>query len=236
MDLGKGVRLEMVWIAPGEFTMGSPKTETNRNNDEEQHRVKLTKGFWLGKYEVTQQQYLAFTGKNPSRYENAGLDAPVEMVPWTSAMEFCQNLTASEKKKGRLPGGYVYSLPTEAQWEYACRAGDQGSPYSKMGDMAWYNQQSGIATFKVGQKKANPWGLYDMQGNVQEWCLDWYAEYPTAALAIDPIGPKAGTDRVNRGGSWKGGGRDCRPATRNHIIPTSGYNTLGFRLALVPVQ
>ncbi len=146
--------LGMVWMEPGTFMMGSPASESSRYPDEgPQMRVTLTKGFWLGKYPVTQRQWLAVMGKNPSRFTAAGLDV-------------CKNLNEQEAAAGRLPSGYHYTLPTEAQWEYSCRAGTTGQFAGNLDDIAWYAANSGNSTHEVGTKQPNVWGLYDMQGNV----------------------------------------------------------------------
>ena len=231
-DLG----LEMACIRPGTFTMGSPSSEEGRLGSEgPQTRVTLTKGYWLGKTEVTQGQYEALMGSNPSKFTNAGRNAPVEQVSWDYAMEFCRKLTEQERAAGRLPDGYAYTLPTEAQWEYACRAGTAGA-YSGIGyfdAMAWCDQNSGNTTHPVAQKQANAWGLYDMHGNVWEWCRDWHGDYP-GGDATDPAGPSSGSDRVNRGGGWSNAAQNCRSALRLWYAPGIRSDNLGFRLALAP--
>ena len=229
------LNLEMVYIRPGTFTMGSPVTEQGRNDDEIQHTVILTEGFWLGKTVVTQAQWEAVMGGNPSKFKNAGRDAPVEQVSWDDAMQFCRKLTERERQAGHLPEGHEYTLPTEAQWEYACRAGTTG-PFAGNGDldsMGWYNQNSGNTTHPVAQKQPNAWGLYDMHGNVWEWCRDWYGHYPGGSVT-DPTGPSSGSDRVLRGGSWYSGAAYCRSADRYWFSPGDRYIILGFRLALAP--
>ena len=234
VDLGGGVALDLLWIGPGTFTMGSPETEVGRSGDEgPQRQVRVTKGYWLGKYEVTQAQWQALMGSNPSQYQNMGRDAPVEMVSWDQAMEFCRKLTEQEKRAGRLPAGFRYTLPTEAQWEYAARAGTTG-PFGGTGElqeMGWYNYNSGNTTKPVGQKRANAWGLHDMHGNVWEWCSDWYGNYPGGSVT-DPTGPSSGTNRVSRGGGWNFGAPLCRSAKRNWDSPGIRDRYLGFRLAL----
>ncbi|MBO4545754.1 MAG: formylglycine-generating enzyme family protein [Verrucomicrobia bacterium] len=238
------IGLDMVWIEPGTFMMGSPENEQGRANNETQHKVTLTQGYWLGKYEVTQKQYQAIMGKNPSNFKGATL--PVEKVSWEDAMAFCAKLTASEKEAGRLPSGYEYTLPTEAQWEYACRAGTttalnsgkdltNGTQCSEMGEVGWYSYNSGEKTHPVGQKKPNAWGLYDMHGNVLEWCLDWNGDYPLAPVT-DPTGPDNGTSRVIRGGGWNFIAGGCRSASRSNYGPTYNSYFCGFRVALSSVQ
>jgi formylglycine-generating enzyme required for sulfatase activity len=240
IPLSDKVNLDLIWIEPGTFTMGSPEDELGRESDETQHEVTLTQGYWLGKFEVTQAQYEAVMGENPSRF--TGADLPVEKVTWNDAKEFCVKLTEIEKAAGRLPGGYEYTLPTEAQWEYACRAGtttalNSGKNLSdtkqcpEMDEVGWYGFNSDETTHPAGQKKPNAWGLYDMHGNVFEWCLDWYGKYPASSVT-DPTGPSTGSGRVVRGGSWLNLADNCRSAYRNGHDPDFSYYGDGFRVAL----
>ncbi|WP_349247218.1 formylglycine-generating enzyme family protein [Anaerobaca lacustris] len=216
----------MVFIPPGEFVMGSPSTEPGRYRGEgPQHCVTLTKGFYLGVYEITQSQWRAVMGDNPSHFQ--GDDLPVENVSWEDAVAFCRKLSEQE--------GVEYRLPTEAEWEYACRAGSStryhsGDSDSDLGDYAWYHANSNRRTQPVGRKKPNAWGLHDMHGNVWEWCQDRYVAYPRHSVT-DPLGVASGADRAFRGGSWQSIARDCRSACRLWI--TLGYrdNAMGFRLA-----
>jgi len=227
--------IKLVLITPGTFLMGSPSGEKDRSSDEgPQTQVTLTKFYWLGATGVTQGQYQAVMGNNPSDFKNVGADAPVENVSWNDAMAFCRKLTEREKAVGRLPEGYVYTLPTEAQWEYACRAGTTGARYGNLDDIAWYFGNSGNTTHPVGQKQPNAWGLSDMIGNVWQWCSDWYGTYPGGSVS-DPIGPASGPDRVRRGGSWSGTAGNCRSAIRAWLAPGYRFNFLGFRLALSSV-
>ena len=232
--------LEMIWVEPGTFMMGSPVSEPNRSSNEMQHEVTLTKGFWLGKYEVTQAQWREVMGTSPSHF--TGDNLPVEEVSWTEAISFCAKLTEQESGAARLPAGYIYSLPTEAQWEYACRAGTTtATAYgntlsSTQANFRGTNPYNGGATgpylgktTNVGSYAANAWGFHDMHGNVYEWCHDWYGHYSSAT---DPVGPISGTARVARGGSWGGSGGDCRSANRNGLSPGLRHNYLGFRLSL----
>jgi formylglycine-generating enzyme required for sulfatase activity len=219
------VNLELLPISAGRFAMGS----TNGGSDERPvTQVEITRAFWLGKTEVTQAQWEAVMGSNPSRFK--GADRPVEQVSYDDALEFCRKLTARERAAGRLPSGYEYTLPTEAQWEYACRAGTTGDYAGSLDSMGWYGDNSGRQTHSVGQKQANAWGLYDMHGNVWEWCLDWYAGSLPGGTVRDPSGPSSGSFRVIRGGSWNDAASRCRSANRNHFVP--GFFNLGFRLAL----
>jgi formylglycine-generating enzyme required for sulfatase activity len=226
-DLG----LELVWIRPGTFDLGSP---TAGDGDERPvTRVSLTAGFWLGVTEVTQAQWTAVMGKNPSAHRGAGL--PVESVTWSEARDFCRRLTERERAAGRLPPGFAYTLPTEAQWEYACRAGTTGDYAGDPGAMAWHGANSGYETHPVGAKLPNAWGLYDMHGNVWEWCLDWYAPYPGGSIT-DPAGPASGADRVYRGGSWGDVAGASRSSFRNGRGPGFRLGSLGLRVALAPAR
>ncbi|MEK7677778.1 MAG: formylglycine-generating enzyme family protein [Verrucomicrobiota bacterium] len=237
----------LVFIPPGTFRMGSPTNEVDRGDNEgPQTAVTISRGFWMGKYEVTQGEYLAVMGSNPSWFStNHGcaedLSRPVEMVTWDDATNYCAKLTQRERAAGRIPTDSVYRLPTEAQWEYACRAwtstrfsyGDDLG-YTNLTNYAWYLNNSGDMTHPVGQKLPSPWGLYDMHGNVWEWCQDWYGDY-ASAIALDPQGPATGSCRVHRGGSWafrtdRSG--NCRSADRGCEWPGIGGSPVGFRVVL----
>jgi len=228
------LKLELIWVDPGTFTMGSPADEPERHQAEgPRQQVTLTQGFWLGKTEVTQAQYETITGVNPSTFVTAGKDAPVERVSWFDAMAFCRKLTERERAAGRLPDGYVYTLPTEAQWEYACRAGTTGAYAGEPEAMAWHSNNSGGTTHPVGLKRPNTWGFHDMSGNVLEWCLDWWGDYPGGAVT-DPTGPARGYYRMARGGSWRMEIGVGRSAARSGGSNGRLDYTLGFRLALCP--
>lgn len=232
--------LGMAWIEPGTFILGSPESDPDSFADERpQTAVTLTKGFWMGVHEVTQAEYLAVTGSNPSFF-TGDLNRPVEQVSWNSAVAYCALLTASERAAGHIPADWGYRLPTEAEWEYACRAGARTARFGYGDDMsftaltnyAWYHDNSGQTTHPVEQKLANPWGLMDMHGNVEEWCNDWYAKYPGGSVT-DPTGPDHGIWRVFRGGSWTGGSRGCRSARRdNDGLPDLTDRRIGFRVVL----
>ena len=283
--------LKMVRIPAGSFVMGSGKTEPDRRADETRHKVTISRPFYMGAYEVTQKQYydLMLPGfdhagwqfaRGPihagtalfyrsrsgrSNYEGGELNLkqPMECVTWEKAREFCRKVTQLERKAGRLPKGYVYRLPTEAEWEYACRAGSKGR-YNVKGEKdtaehlkspKFINSFANVAEGKpidVGQKKPNAWGLYDMHGNVYEWCLDWYGPYPSGEVK-DPTGPAEGERRVARGGCFNGAlphsppgvipqrdayktiGPFIRSASRYRFRPDVGfYGILGFRVVLAP--
>jgi formylglycine-generating enzyme required for sulfatase activity len=237
---GKGwtipdLKLEMAPIAAGKFMMGSPPEEEGGfENEGPQTEVTLTRPYWLGRTVVTQAQFVAVMKFNPSKFE--GADRPVEEVTWNQAMEFCRKLTERETAAGRLPEGYAYTLPTEAQWEYACRAGTTG-PFAgdgKIDDMGWYSLNADNTTHPVGQKRANAWGLYDMHGNVWEWCRDAYDAYPGGSVS-DYTGPIFGVTYVIRGGAFYTGARFCRSAHRN-AGNSDANNFLGFRIALVATR
>jgi sulfatase modifying factor 1 len=222
------------WCPPGTFLMGSPESEAERSDDETQHRVTLSKGFWLGVTPVTQAQWQAILGSNPSNFK--GEDRPVEQVSWEDCQAFCTKL--------RERTGKTFRLPTEAEWEYACRAGtatpfsfgatitpdqvnyDGNYPYSGA-PKGVYRQQ----TTPVGSFPANDWGLYDMHGNVYEWCADWFGQYSSSDQK-DPVSGNNGDARVLRGGSWGGYARWCRSACRRGDAPSNRYVDVGCRLVL----
>jgi len=246
----------LVFIQPGTFTMGSPTNEVDRSSIEgPQTVVTISRGFWMGKYLVTQGDYLSVVGTNSSYFNGdrsgppwfdqdfgTDLTLPVEQVSWSDATNYCALRTAQERAAGRIPANCGYRLPTEAEWEYACRAGtttrfyygdDPG--YTNLHNYAWYFDNSIYGTQPVGQLLPNAWGLYDMAGNVWEWCRDWYGPYLGGNLA-DPQGPVTGTARVWRGGSWFSAARHCRSARRLNNFPPYTYYQLGFRVVLATGQ
>lgn len=229
-------QLKLLWVRPGTFLMGSPPDEKGRHQAEgPQTRVTLTRGYWLARTEMTQAQYLALAGANPSRFQDAGPDAPVERVSWLEAAELCAKLTERERESGRLPEGYVYALPTEAQWEYACRAGTTGATAGDLEAMSWHDGNSDETTHPVARRAPNQWGFHDMSGNVLEWCHDWYGDYPGGAVT-DPTGPARGYFRMARGGSWRTRVEVGRSAARAGGSPGRQDYTIGLRLALVPAR
>ena len=272
VDLGGGVKLELVWIPPGEFTMGSPSSESGRYDGEgPQHKVTITKGFWMGKYEVIYDQYMQYVrdggGREPQKDDDDGWtnlsSHPVVDISWDDSAGFCQWLSRKTGESVRLP--------TEAEWEYACRAGTKTALYCgpltirgdhngpELDSIAWYGGNSGVGypystgydssgwsakqfahsragTRKVGQKRPNAWGLYDMIGNVWEWCRDWHGSY-SSGMQMDPQGPSTGPGRVLRGGSWGGfGARYCRSANRYGFTPALRVSDVGFRVVLSASQ
>jgi len=219
-----------VQIKAGTFTMGSPEKEAFRDDDEAQHEVTFSKDFWISAYEVTQAQYEKLMGENPSRFK--GADRPVERVGWGDCRNFCWKLTQSEQQAGRLPAEYEYAMPTEAQWEYCCRAGTKGPYAGALDEMGWFEKNSEKQTHPVGKKKPNAWGLYDMHGNVREWCQDRYSEDLGSKPVTDPLAAK-GQGAVVRGGSWNDYAEQCRSAYRFWYQNAHNKSfSVGFRIVL----
>ena len=230
------VEMEFVFVPAGEFTMGSPSSERDRDDDERQHRVRLTKPFYLAKYEVTQGQWRGLTGNrwrgdtgnspwSGSEYVKEDPRNPVVHISWRDCQRFLNKL------------GSGFRLPTESEWEYACRAGSPsaycfGDDPGGLKDYAWYDDNAWYIDEKyahaVGTKRPNAWGLYDMHGNVREWCHDWYGDYPSGSVT-DPTGPDSGSCRVYRGASFCRGARDCRSASRSIGGDRERYHNIGFR-------
>ncbi len=243
VTLPGNVDIEMVRVESEPFMMCERDSENATN--EKEHYVRLTREFWIGKTEVTQAQWKAVMGTNPAHFQSSWGkiwtwfrdDRPVECVSWNDCKEFCKKL--NQMCVGRLPVGYQFDLPTEAQWEFASRGGQKNRGYRYSGsndidDLAWYWNNSGAETHTVGKKAPNQLELFDMSGNVWEWCRDSYEEN----CARDPefLNGNEGTNRVYRGGCWHGQVRSCRSAFRAFGDPATRANDLGFRLALVPVQ
>lgn len=226
-QIAPGVTMTFCWCPPGDFMMGSPPTEADRGSNEEQVKVTLSKGFWMGKTEVTQAQWQAVMGSNPSHFK--GKNLPVESVSWNDAQEFLQKidsvLAASD--------GWKTTLPTESQWEYAARAGESWiySGGNNLYEVAWHCNNSGAKTNPVGMKKSNAWGIQDMSGNVMEWCRDWYDEI--LAGGLDPTGASSGAYRVVRGGSWVSDADGYRVAYRNGSSPANSVISIGFRVVRI---
>ena len=240
-EITNSIGMKLVLIPKGTFMMGSPESDVNRQKNETQHEVTISKGYYLGVCEVTQAQYEKVIGKNPSSFPvakvgNENADLPVENVSWDDAVEFCKKLSdlPEEKKAGR-----VYRLPTEAQWEYGCRAGSKTAyafddEEGLLPEYGWFKRNSSDRTHTVGLLEPNAWGLYDMHGNVWEFCSDRYGDYPKGAVSdpSGPSGPKEGSGRVFRGGSWGLGAARCRSAFRDWDAPSIRGSFLGFRVAL----
>ncbi|MDZ4401682.1 SUMF1/EgtB/PvdO family nonheme iron enzyme [Prosthecobacter sp.] len=218
------------YIPSGAFTIGSPESESGRSSDEKQAEVTLTNSFWLAQLEITQGQWQAVMGSNPSYIQGSG-QLPLENVSWNEAQAFIAKLNAINI----LPDGWRFTLPTEAQWEYACRAGDAG-PYhgSDLNEIGWHDGNSGGKSHEVGGKKANAWGLYDMHGNVWEWCLDAWDNTAKYIGGKDPAG-SLGSLRAYRGGSWFNHAIHCRAARRYFTGPSSCNDIIGLRPAIIPV-
>jgi formylglycine-generating enzyme required for sulfatase activity len=232
----------MVWIPAGQFVMGSPKEELGRDADEgPQTKVAFPRGFWLGKYEVTQAEFQRVMGFNPST--SAGDPRrPVEKVSWFEAVDYCRKLTEMAEKNQTLPAGYIYRLPTEAEWEYACRAGTttrffygDDTTGVQLPNYAWFTRNSDSATHPVGARKPNRWGLHDMHGNVWEWCFDrWEDGLPGGSITNRPIAAR-GNLRVARGGSWLYEPKACRSGNRDDYSPWDKCSDVGFRVTLAPL-
>lgn len=231
------IGMKFVWIPPGSFVMGSPKEEKERRDDETQHKVTLTKGFYMGVYTVTQEQWKEVMGNNPSFFKGEK-NLPVDSVTWEDCQEFIRKLRVNDKEKK------AYRLPTEAEWEYACRAGTT-TPFhtgetistdqaNYNGNLVYGSGKKGVykqKTTPVGSFPANAWGLHDMHGNVPQWCQDWYGEYPKDD-AVDPQGPEKGFHRVLRGGLWGGNPGASRSTHRVGFVPgLRGNFYFGFRLS-----
>src|SRR6266571_745388 len=242
--------------------MGSPTNEALRGSDEVQHVVTISRGFWMEKFLLTQEDYLAVVGSNPSYFNGfrfptdygTDLTRPVEFVNWFDASNYCALRTQQERAGGLIPTNYVYRLPTESEWEYACRAGTTTAFYLGSGlhsgqanfageeeydaSVGQIFNPNGIylaQTTAVGSYAANGWGLYDMIANVLEWCQDWYGAYPAGSVT-DPQGAVTGSDRVVRGGDWSSFAKYCRSAFRHDSFPDYRFNFIGFRVLLAPGQ
>ena len=238
----QGPPTNMVFVAPNTFTMGSPTSEPDGNSDERpQTTVTLSRGFWIGKHEVTQEEYLSVMNTNPSVFPG-DLSRAVSSVSWPDATNYCAKLTRRELAAGRIPAGSRYRLPTEAEWECAARAGTstrfsygEDPFYASLANYAWYSLNGDLTVHSVGQKRPSPWGLYDMQGNVWEWCQDWFGPLP-GGVQTDPAGPDSNPSgwKVMRGGAYDYPDSSCRSATRG-FFPANPFLTdsdLGFRVVL----
>ncbi len=217
------------WIPPGRFSMGSSLFESDRESDEVLHRVTLTDGFFFSETPCTQAQWSLLMPHNPSKFRGANL--PVEQVSWEDAREFARKLTEFHHQQGLISAGWSWDLPTEAQWEYACRVRKSGEFHGPIDSVAWYQLNSQKRTHPVGTRQPNDWGLQDMHGNVAKWCLDWYGQYPFEAVN-HPVGPPFGTFRVYRGGGWSDAARCCRSAYRGRSVPDFRSSNIGFSLVL----
>ncbi len=272
-EIAPNVNIVMCWIPPGEFEMGSPPEELGHEQSEKQHHVKILNGFWMAKTETTQAQWLAGGGEDttwrpPAIGDNKilwnweqvahghgeplsaykGSSLPAERMDWQEANKWCEELSKTARAAGRLPDGWTYSLPTEAEWEYACRAGTRTSlnnghdidvehgECEKLNVVGWYDRNSGHHTNPVGQKKPNAWGLFDMHGNVREWCAGWYKEDDSNDTTTDPFGASEGSEGILRGGSWVFPAKDNRAACRQNGDRTGYSFDLGFRPVLRPLN
>ena len=229
------IGMEFILVRPGTFIMGDALREqcgTCRAMPDEtpRHRVTISRPFYLGRTEVTQAQWMALMKQNPSRFRGKG--RPVEYVSWVKAQMFIIALNKREKTR-------AYRLPTEAEWEYAARAGTRtnypfGDDDGRLSEFGWYASNAGAKTRKVARLGENPWGFFDMQGNVQEWCQDWYdRNWYRKSPATDPLGPPSGTTKVRRGGFWGSHARSCRVSARTHFSPEERSANTGFRLVMM---
>lgn len=239
------IGMELVAVPPGEFLMGSlPENPYAGYDEQPQHRVVIPHGLLVGRFEVTQAEYERIMGTNPSYFREGGAGGvlvdgmetgrlPVEQVPWYEAVAFCQKLSELPDERA---AGRVYRLPTEAEWEYVCRAGSGtnwsfGSDAWRLGDYAWSSGNAADRTHRVGRKSPNPFGVHDMHGNVWEWCSDWYFDrYYRESPVDNPTGPPSGFARVVRGGGWLLGAENCRSAARDRGDPSGRYGIIGFRV------
>ena len=236
-EIALGVNIVMCWIPLGEFIMGSARDEIGRDEDETQHRVIITKGFWLAKIPTTNAQWYSVMGFSMSPFRKKA-NQPVSGVSWNDVCgdELGSGPNFLNSVNLRVAPGDRFVLPTEAQWEYACRAGTTGPFEGNLGEVAWYSDNMHDKSSSiVGIKRPNAWGLYDMLGCVAEWCSDWYGEHRNDP-AMDPVGPNSGSERVMRGGGYERGPDFCRFAKRMKVSPDFSYNSIGFRLALVPAS
>lgn len=236
VPISSEVALRLRWIGPGSFKMGSAEDEVDRYEDEGPlHEVRITRGYWLGEAPVTQEQWDALHSTNPSRFRNDM--RPVEQVNWYDCVEFCDRLNL-------LQSGLETRLPTETEWEYACRgvrnasyhrerrASDIEDSVSEIEKLGWFAGNSGGMTHDVKQRLPNGFGVYDMRGNVWEWCADWWVGRYSAQIQVDPVGPKSGSLRVVRGGSYLLSARECRCSVRAGRSPVNHTDDVGFRIAI----
>lgn len=230
-NFSNGLEQEMIWVPAGSFRMGDLSGSGRWQAELPVRTVELS-GYHLGATEVTQKQWQTVMGNNPSNLR--GEQLPVETVNWQEAMEFCTKLTEIERTAGRLPEGYLYTLPTEAQWEKACRAGTEGDYAGELGDMAWYGVNSGYRTNPVAMKQPNAWGFFDMHGNVWEFCRNrWQSSYHELESGGEPE-PESEEFRVVRGGSWLSSTKiPLRSSCRDLVHPTLRVVSFGFRIAVV---
>ncbi len=236
-EITNSIGMKFVFISAGTFKMGAPAGDVGSFNAKQhlvakKREVTLTKSYYLGVYEVTQDEYEKVMGNNPSKFR--GEKNPIEMMSWIDAVSFCKKVSEIPEEKA---AGREYRLPTEAEWEYACRAGSTtsfsyGDTAESLGEYAWFNENLEAMTHPVGEKKPNRWGLYDMHGNVNEWCQDLHeASYPKGP-ATDPQGPTIGSFHVLRGGDWRSIPAYCTSTHRSTFVPTSGSPHNGFRVAM----
>ncbi|MCW8863674.1 MAG: formylglycine-generating enzyme family protein [Colwellia sp.] len=242
VDLGNKHSVKMIWVPEGSFLMGTPAGEAVRHNDEDQHKVKISQGFWLSEFEITQKQWFDFIGttiheQQQKQYKHwrlrgVGDNLPMYFISWDESIAFTEKL--NHQFAQQLPTGYKFSLPTEAQWEYTAKTFAVDDV--PLVDRAWFRENSNKRVHPVGSKLPNKLGIYDLKGNLSEWCYDWYGPYPKQALTIDPVGPSTGELKVVRGGSWFGPAINTKASTRFKDPKQNGYSSLTLRLALRPIN
>ena len=230
----KLVLKNLIYITPGNFFMGSETGDPFRNQDETFHEVTITHSFWMGKHEVTNERWNEVWGITD--FNSSEQQLPVSQVSHGKAQAFCWKLTESERAAGNIPPGFIYRLPTEAEWEYACRAGTSsvfsfGDDPDSLSNFAWHKSESRGELQPVGRKSPNAWGLHDMHGNIYEWCFDWYGDYSSFSV-VNPLGALSGKGRVLRGGSYTSDGSQCRSSFRYPLTPITRAFNIGFRLVL----
>jgi hypothetical protein len=223
------LELQMIYLPPGSYIMGS----TAFPNEGPPTKVTITHPFWIAKHEITRRHWRAVMGSDLNDAQEPAL--PKVGISWWDAMEFCQKLTVFEQVAGRIPYGYAYTLPTEAQWEYACRAGGKGDEIGELDKMAWHGSNSDGRLHAVGGKLPNAWGISNMLGNASEWCLDYYVDNLPGGEVTDPVGPPDGTLRAVRGGNFTSSPANCRPAKRGRAFAddeTGASDKIGLRIVL----
>jgi formylglycine-generating enzyme required for sulfatase activity len=233
-----GLGIEMAHLAPGSFDRPRARQLVEPPTEPSSSRVTLTQAFWIGRHEITARQWKIVMRDDQTDVEEFRGNVPVVNVSWEAAMEFCRKLTTFEQSRGTLPRGFVYSLPTEAQWEYACRANKGEISSEQIDQYAWHLQNSGGRPHVIAGKQPNAWGLHGMLGNVSEWCLDWFEESLPKGEVIDPTGPAEGELRVVRGGNFNSLPQQCTPGQRSGVNPEplkGQGDKIGFRVVLTPV-
>ncbi len=241
VDLGDNHLVKMIWVPAGTFMMGTPAGEEMRHDDEDQHQVEITQGFWLSEFEMSQKHWRYFMGtsikeQQKKQYKHwrmvgMGDNLPMYFISWDESIAFTEKL--NQQVATQLPQGYKFSLPTEAQWELATSVYENKD--LPLNERAWYRGNSKKRVHPVGSKAPNKLGIYDLKGNLSEWCYDWHGLFPKQALTVDPVGPDTGTLKIVKGGSWFGKEINTKASTRFKDPKQNGYSSLALRLALRPI-